>query len=184
MSNHPCGCNARQAGTPQCYVCDLKDEILEGQEKLKLALRQRDLAIAHDTQPYPTAQAYGLVCKARDALQAKLECAREALEHISGNRGKLQECCRAAFHRDDLDNHDSDVASIALEKLGAPATRTPDTHELTLLRNLATSVKNVTELCDFTEFGGEAQDAFREMEQSLDDLETAYDEKEYEDGKA
>lgn len=34
---------------------------------------ERDLAIAHDRQPYPTAEAYELVCKARTRLDAEIE---------------------------------------------------------------------------------------------------------------
>ena len=37
------------------------------------AERDRDLAIAHDRQPYPTAAAYELVCAARDKWQCRAE---------------------------------------------------------------------------------------------------------------
>lgn len=35
---------------------------------------------------------------------------------------------------------------------------------------LVKAVRDVTERCDFTDFGGEAQDAFGEMQQIIDDL--------------
>jgi hypothetical protein len=40
---------------------------------------ERDLAIAHDRQPYPTAWAYEQVCKARDKWQARAEAAEALL---------------------------------------------------------------------------------------------------------
>lgn len=42
-------------------------------QRAETAERERDLALAHDTQPYPTAAAYEAVCAARDAWQAKAE---------------------------------------------------------------------------------------------------------------
>jgi hypothetical protein len=41
------------------------------------ALRERDLAVAHDRQPYPTAWAYEQLATAHAALRAKLEEAEE-----------------------------------------------------------------------------------------------------------
>lgn len=55
-----------------------------------------------------------LIQQDRNRLAARVKALREALEHISGNRGNLQECCRDAFQDDQLDNHDSAVASEAL----------------------------------------------------------------------
>lgn len=42
--------------------------------------RERDLAIAHDTQPYPTAEAYELVCKTRDSRAERAEARVAELE--------------------------------------------------------------------------------------------------------
>jgi hypothetical protein len=39
---------------------------------LKALARERDLAVAHDRQPYPTAWAYEQVCKERDALSVEV----------------------------------------------------------------------------------------------------------------
>lgn len=43
--------------------------------RLAEAERDRDLAIAHDRQPYPTAHAYEQVCRARDDWQTRAEAA-------------------------------------------------------------------------------------------------------------
>jgi hypothetical protein len=46
---------------------------------LREAERQRDFAIAHDRQPYPTVWAYEQACKALRASQAEAGALREAL---------------------------------------------------------------------------------------------------------
>jgi hypothetical protein len=51
------------------------------------ARRERDLAIAHDRQPYPTAEAYELACRTRENLRAKLGKAREALKLLLNEPG-------------------------------------------------------------------------------------------------
>lgn len=51
---------------------------------LEEARMERDLALAHDTQPYPTAEAYEKVCAARTAWQARTEAAEAALETARG----------------------------------------------------------------------------------------------------
>ena len=45
--------------------------------ELEQARRERDLAIAHDTQPYPTAHAYETVCAALNRRTAELDALRE-----------------------------------------------------------------------------------------------------------
>ena len=47
--------------------------------QLAAAQRERDLAIAHDRQPYPTADAYEKVCAALAAAQRERDEAREKL---------------------------------------------------------------------------------------------------------
>lgn len=51
-----------------------------------------------------------------ELAKSRAECAvlRGVLEHVSGNRGSLKECCRDAFRDDQLDNHDADIAGQAL----------------------------------------------------------------------
>jgi len=57
----------------------LLDELDTLERRVLAAERDRDRAIAHDTQPYPTAWAYEQVCKARDKWQARAEIAERAL---------------------------------------------------------------------------------------------------------
>lgn len=52
-------------------------------ERLKFEL---ELAIAHDRQPYPTAEAYELACKERNHLRDENRVLREALEKIADPR--------------------------------------------------------------------------------------------------
>jgi hypothetical protein len=60
------------------------------------ARRERDLAIAHDTQPYPTAWAYEQACRVmrereaeRDALQARLDTVDEMFRECRRNYYRL-----------------------------------------------------------------------------------------------
>lgn len=50
--------------------------------------KERDLAIAHDTQPYPTASAYDAVCAARDKWQSRAEDAEAALAQMRQEHDK------------------------------------------------------------------------------------------------
>lgn len=45
--------------------------------ELAKAIQERDLAIAHDRQPYPTAWAYEQACKALESARRELEQARK-----------------------------------------------------------------------------------------------------------
>ena len=49
-------------------------------EERDAAIRERDLARAHDTQPYPTSEAYERVCAALEATKRSLEQTRAAME--------------------------------------------------------------------------------------------------------
>lgn len=42
-------------------------------EEIRRLTEERDLAVAHDSQPYPTAEAYELVCKAIDKWRASYD---------------------------------------------------------------------------------------------------------------
>lgn len=55
-----------------------KSELASLRTKLAEAERQRDLAVAHDRQPYPTAAAYEAVCAARDKWHRRAETAEFA----------------------------------------------------------------------------------------------------------
>jgi hypothetical protein len=50
------------------------------EKRLEAAERERDLAVAHDRQPYPTAAAYEVVCAALEDKRKRLEAA----EKVSG----------------------------------------------------------------------------------------------------
>ena len=55
------------------------------------AVKERDLAVAHDRQPYPTASAYELVCKARYKHQARAEAAESDLSTLHAAHARLSE---------------------------------------------------------------------------------------------
>ncbi len=55
------------------------DELRERVAALKV---ERDLAIAHDRQPYPTATAYEKVCEARAKWQVRAETAEAQLASL------------------------------------------------------------------------------------------------------
>lgn len=81
---------AKEFGTTQEW-CDLAQKAAFGSPLQRMAeeiVRLRfelKLAIEHDRQPYPTAEAYELVCKARDRYKAKRAKLRESLELIESN---------------------------------------------------------------------------------------------------
>jgi hypothetical protein len=49
-------------------------------KQIETLSRERDLALAHDTQPYPTAEAYELVCAALHQREAEIATMRATLE--------------------------------------------------------------------------------------------------------
>ena len=51
-------------------------------QELAALRRERDLAIAHDRQPYPTAEAYEKLAAALNKLRIESEKLREHLQHI------------------------------------------------------------------------------------------------------
>jgi len=57
----------------------LMNALAASRAQVEALTEERDLAVAHDTQPYPTAEAYERVCAARDKGQARAE-ALEAIE--------------------------------------------------------------------------------------------------------
>lgn len=50
------------------------------------ARRERDLAIAHDRQPYPTAWAYEQACRVRDEARARASAAEAEAERLRGEK--------------------------------------------------------------------------------------------------
>ncbi|MBE3120155.1 MAG: hypothetical protein IMZ50_15550 [Candidatus Atribacteria bacterium] len=63
------------------------------------AERDRDLAIAHDRQPYPTAWAYEQVCKARTEWQARAKQAEAARDQYLAALDKAHDVARADYQQ-------------------------------------------------------------------------------------
>jgi uncharacterized Zn finger protein (UPF0148 family) len=61
------------------YLGEMRTERDENKARALKAEKERDLAIAHDRQPYPTADAYEKVCAARTKWQERAEAAEQAL---------------------------------------------------------------------------------------------------------
>lgn len=80
---------------------------------LKTTVFQRDLAVAHDTQPYPTAEAYELVCKRRNELQAEVDAHRAGGCKVSATRRETFEEI-IAFMRDNWPAFHSTTAERSL----------------------------------------------------------------------
>lgn len=63
------------------------------EERARVAEGERDLAVAHDTQPYPTAHAYETLCKAFDHWRGRAEAAEAALataeSHLAASQRAL-----------------------------------------------------------------------------------------------
>lgn len=58
-------------------IKELQAALQSSQQRAEELQEERDLAIAHDRQPYPTAEAYERVCKARDGWQRRAVKAHE-----------------------------------------------------------------------------------------------------------
>lgn len=88
--------------------------------RAEVAQLTRDLRIEHDkvigaqSLKRQAEFSLGLAQKKSERLEARVKRYRESLEHIAGNRGNLQECCRKAFQEDQLDNHDAEIADKPL----------------------------------------------------------------------
>lgn len=65
----------------EAYNC-LVDENDSLRAALERAERERDEAIAHDRQPYPTAEAYELVCATRDKWEARAVRAEQKRDDV------------------------------------------------------------------------------------------------------
>lgn len=86
------GCRSGMAHSPIVYEQAIEDaldilaaEAVAASARADQAERERDLAIAHDRQPYPTAAAYEAVCKARTKWEARAAELEAALEAIARN---------------------------------------------------------------------------------------------------
>jgi len=67
----------------KCNRCVIKHNILKLSEKIKECERDRDLAIAHDSQDYPTVFAYEQVCKTLHKKEEDLKELTEMLDDMS-----------------------------------------------------------------------------------------------------
>ncbi len=94
--------NARIAGLEQ-QIKHLSDMLNQAERELAAARRERDLAIAHDRQPYPTAWAYEQVCKALEACKGELAAAlRKADQVCCDAREQDLGCWRAVKAENEL----------------------------------------------------------------------------------
>lgn len=71
-----------------CEPCSVRF-FVEQQTRAERAEAERDLAIAHDRQPYPTADAYERVCATLAATKARLEKAVELLVEVRSSSASL-----------------------------------------------------------------------------------------------
>jgi len=101
MSDRP---NMEDGSMENVNARDLMGDL---EARLARAEEERDLAIAHDTQPYPTADAYEKVCAARtkwqqrlERLEAGLETVAAAFEHRSKAAHDLRPTTVAEMARD------------------------------------------------------------------------------------
>jgi len=76
---------------------------------------ERDLAIAHDRQPYPTAQAYEKTCEALHKKEAENEQQAKKVEELEKENTRLDDGCNALQMTCDnwRDGHDKQEARIA-----------------------------------------------------------------------
>ena len=84
---------SRSAPTPQTSGAYDINRLIAAVEALRERVaeleRERDLAVAHDTQPYPTAAAYDVVCKARAIWQRRANTADARVVELAGALEKI-----------------------------------------------------------------------------------------------
>ena len=73
-----------------CVRC-LKEKLTALRSENERLVRERDLALAHDTQPYPTADAYEKVCAARTFWQERADAARSLAGRLTEDREAMVE---------------------------------------------------------------------------------------------
>jgi hypothetical protein len=67
-------------GIPPAEAKQLRADLDAARARIAEVERERDLAITHDRQPYPTAEAYDKACAALWKHKADLDAARKLLE--------------------------------------------------------------------------------------------------------
>lgn len=70
-------------------ACD-RETVLALLDRIEAAEKERDLAIAHDRQPYPTAYAYEKACEALRETKARLSTAEQECERLRGERDEIR----------------------------------------------------------------------------------------------
>jgi hypothetical protein len=79
---------------------------VQWQSRAIAAERERDLAVAHDRQPYPTAEAYEKVCAARTKWQERAEAAESALaertRRVEALEGRIRDLAEQAERQSKL----------------------------------------------------------------------------------
>lgn len=99
----------------------LRDEFKGLRAKLAEVTRERDeYKQASEKHAQIYSESASILHQKLSASEAREIALRKALEHIAGNRGNLLECCRKAFHDDQLDNHDAHIADEALAAQDPP----------------------------------------------------------------
>jgi hypothetical protein len=81
-----------KANTSQKHrIRELEAEVAAKDERIEEVERERELAIAHDRQPYPTAEAYEKVCTARTKWQDRAEKAEAQRDQAVSDLVELKE---------------------------------------------------------------------------------------------
>ena len=127
----------KQLGTfkkaSETYRDGLKD-VSEQNEDLKTRLdaaeKERDLAIAHDTQPYPTAQAYEKVCKLLHEKESKIKRLEGALMMISKMDDCIEPECPLSETCEEMVSVDDCCNRIAAQALTTQCKTCNDTKEV------------------------------------------------------
>lgn len=138
LLNNPCGKHLYESidsASGNCPFC-LTNERDELKEKLEKAERERDLAIAHDTQPYPTADAYEKVCAALETHKRRADSAEADLRGIIHQLQKYQPAGSPPPGGSEL------LAIWVLQSLQSRAEKAE--HELAMLDDLADLVEEQT----------------------------------------
>ncbi len=102
----------------------VRDDNIWLEEKYLAVARERDLAIAHDSQPYPTADAYEKTCAALHKHRARAEAAEQECEaqkaramRAEGERDDAEaQCASAERELNELDlSSTAEIARLRLE---------------------------------------------------------------------
>ena len=91
-------------GEKPCVVSTLCRRLAEARRENERLREERDLAVAHDRQPYPTACAYDRVCEARTRWQNRAEKAEAKNERLRGMVERIVAWC------------DNDMAGIVWDR--------------------------------------------------------------------